>query len=205
MSEDANNKTAKVHYTGSLSDGTVFDSSREREPLEFVLGADQVINGFDVAVAAMAVGETKTVTIPVEDAYGPHHEELLHVIDYSQEDFQRGEGTYDIIFDVAGKASFARSRHLLPPDGIFLTTVPKAGTMLRALGARWSGRQRVRFMAAGLRKAHKKAADLQALREIAEAGHLRPVIDKRFALADIADAHRHVEAGKNGTVLVEVG
>jgi peptidylprolyl isomerase len=84
MSENENNKTVKVHYTGSLADGTVFDSSREREPFEFVLGADQVINGFDKAVAAMAVGETKTVMIPVEDAYGPHHEELLHVIEYSQ-------------------------------------------------------------------------------------------------------------------------
>ncbi|MDH3455183.1 MAG: peptidylprolyl isomerase [Desulfuromonadales bacterium] len=84
MSESTNNKTAKVHYTGSLADGTVFDSSREREPFEFVLGADQVIGGFDAAVAAMAVGETKTVTIPVEEAYGPYHEELIHEIEQSQ-------------------------------------------------------------------------------------------------------------------------
>jgi peptidylprolyl isomerase len=84
MSENANNKTVKVHYTGSLADGTVFDSSREREAFEFVLGADQVINGFDAAVAGMAVGETKTVTIPVEEAYGPYHEELVHEIEQSQ-------------------------------------------------------------------------------------------------------------------------
>lgn len=84
MSANESNKTAKVHYTGSLADGTVFDSSREREPFEFVLGADQVINGFDAAVAGMAVGETKTVTIPVEEAYGPYHEELVHEIEQSQ-------------------------------------------------------------------------------------------------------------------------
>lgn len=84
MSENENSKTAKVHYTGSLADGTVFDSSRDREPLELVLGAAQVINGFDAAVATMAVGETKSVTIPVEEAYGPHHEEMIHEIAHSQ-------------------------------------------------------------------------------------------------------------------------
>ena len=84
MSENENNKTAKVHYTGTLPDGTVFDSSRDREPFEFVLDAEQVINGFDAAVAAMAVGETKSVTIPVEDAYGPFHEEMVHEIAHSQ-------------------------------------------------------------------------------------------------------------------------
>ena len=84
MSENQNNKTVKVHYTGSLADGTVFDSSRDREPFEFVLGAEQVINGFDVAVADMAVGETKTVTIPLDEAYGPYHEEMVHEVAYSQ-------------------------------------------------------------------------------------------------------------------------
>jgi len=84
MSENVNNKTVKVHYIGTLLDGTVFDSSRDREPFEFVLGAEQVINGFDAAVAAMAVGETKSVTIPIEEAYGPYHEEMVHEIAHSQ-------------------------------------------------------------------------------------------------------------------------
>jgi peptidylprolyl isomerase len=84
MSENENNKTAKVHYTGTLANGTVFDSSREREPFEFLLGADQVVNGFDAAVADMAVGEIRTVTFSAEEAYGPYHEELVHIIGYSQ-------------------------------------------------------------------------------------------------------------------------
>ena len=62
--------TVRVHYTGTLSDGTVFDSSEGREPLEFTLGAGQVVPGFDKAVDGMEVGQTHTVTIPAKEAYG---------------------------------------------------------------------------------------------------------------------------------------
>jgi FKBP-type peptidyl-prolyl cis-trans isomerase 2 len=69
--------TVAVHYVGSLDDGTVFDSSREREPLSFEVGTDQVIEGFDNAVRGMKVGEVKTVRIPPEEAYGPVDPELI--------------------------------------------------------------------------------------------------------------------------------
>jgi peptidylprolyl isomerase len=66
-----------VHYVGTLDDGSEFDSSRGREPLEFEVGTDQVIKGFDDAVRGMSVGDTKSVRIPTEDAYGPVDEELI--------------------------------------------------------------------------------------------------------------------------------
>ncbi len=84
MTENAGNKTAKVHYTGTLADGTVFDSSRERDPFEFVVGAEQVIKGFDDAVVDMAVGDTKTVTVLSDDAYGPHLAERVIEVDHGQ-------------------------------------------------------------------------------------------------------------------------
>lgn len=74
----------RVHYTGKLDDGTVFDSSEGREPLEFTLGSGQVINGFDRAVTGMSVGETRSARIPAEDAYGERREDLLLEVDRQQ-------------------------------------------------------------------------------------------------------------------------
>ena len=62
--------TDRIHYTGTLQDGTQFDSSKGRDPLQFTVGAGQVVPGFDKAVSGMEVGETKTVTIDAKDAYG---------------------------------------------------------------------------------------------------------------------------------------
>jgi peptidylprolyl isomerase len=69
--------TVQVHYTGRLEDGTVFDSSLERQPIEFTLGQDQVIPGFQNAVEGMSVGEKSSASIPPEQAYGPRSQELV--------------------------------------------------------------------------------------------------------------------------------
>ena len=82
MANDGN--TVKVHYTGTLEDGTIFDTSREREPLEFTLGEDSLIPGFEEAVKGMQVGQVKTVTIPAEGAYGPHRDDLVLTIGRDQ-------------------------------------------------------------------------------------------------------------------------
>lgn len=75
----------KVHYVGTLDDGTEFDSSRRRgEPLEFVCMAGQMIPGFDRAVRDMAVGEVRTVRLEPADAYGEHRPELVQTIPLSQ-------------------------------------------------------------------------------------------------------------------------
>jgi peptidylprolyl isomerase len=68
--------TVKVHYTGKLNDGSVFDSSEDREPLEFTLGGGQLIPGFEKAVNGMEVGDSTTVDIPVDEAYGKRRDEL---------------------------------------------------------------------------------------------------------------------------------
>jgi len=71
----------KVHFVGKLEDGTEFDSSVEAEPLAFTIGAKNVIPGFEKAVVGMTSGETKTVTVAPAQAYGPHQEEMVAVLE----------------------------------------------------------------------------------------------------------------------------
>lgn len=74
----------KVHYTGTLEDGSTFDSSRSVEPLEFTLGSGQVIAGFDEAVTGMEPGERKNVMVPAHKAYGERHEEMVINVPHNQ-------------------------------------------------------------------------------------------------------------------------
>ena len=107
MSKAKDGDSVKVHYTGSLDDGTVFDSSRDREPLQFTLGKGQLIKGFEDAVTGMSVGEKKTVRILSNEAYGPHRDELM--LKFNKTDFPP---------DIEPKEGLVLN--LKSPDGRFL-------------------------------------------------------------------------------------
>jgi peptidylprolyl isomerase len=94
MSQAKSGDSVKIHYTGTLDDGTQFDSSAGREPLAFDLGSGQVIPGFDKAVDGMSVGESKSVNIVAEDAYGPHQAKMVQEVPRSAlpEDMEPTEG-----------------------------------------------------------------------------------------------------------------
>ena len=84
MSKVKEGDTVKVHYTGKLENGDVFDSSREREPFEFTVGDKDVIPGFEKGVVGMGVGDSKTIEIPPEEAYGAKRDELVVVVKKSE-------------------------------------------------------------------------------------------------------------------------
>jgi peptidylprolyl isomerase len=105
MAQATEGDAVKVHYTGRLDDGTVFDSSDGRDPLAFTLGEGQIIPGFEQGVAGMAVGSKKTVNIPAEKAYGPRDPERELKV-------PRGEFPGDIDPEIGQKLQVG------PPDGV---------------------------------------------------------------------------------------
>ena len=80
MAQAKQGDRVQVHYTGRLVDGNVFDSSREREPLEFQAGSDELIPGVSNAVVGMSEGDQRTVTVPPEEGYGPRNEEMVQQV-----------------------------------------------------------------------------------------------------------------------------
>ena len=113
----------KVHYTGRLTDGTTFDTSLERDPLEFTLGEGELIAGFEQAVLGMAAGESKTTTIPADQAYGPHHAERMI-------DVERHHLPSDLQPEIGQRLEMTR------PDGttlsVMITTVTETRVTLDA-------------------------------------------------------------------------
>ena len=84
MQQAKSGDTVKVDYTGKLEDGTVFDTSASREPLQFIIGDGQIIPGFDQAVIGMNVGDKKTINLPSDQAYGPHLEDRILEVNQEQ-------------------------------------------------------------------------------------------------------------------------
>ena len=84
MAQAKNGDTVKVHYTGKLEDGTVFDTSTKRDPLQFTISEGRLIPGFEQAVVGMNLGESKTTKISADKAYGPHREEMVLEVERNQ-------------------------------------------------------------------------------------------------------------------------
>lgn len=123
------------------------------------------------------------------------------VIDYRQEDFTKNGETYDLIFDVLGKSSFERCKGSLTPNGRYLLASFKMKQLFQMLATSFSGGKKVICALAG-----EKAEDLVFLKELAEAGKLRVIIDRCFPLEQTAEAHAHVEKGhKAGSVVITIG
>ncbi len=122
------------------------------------------------------------------------------MIDYTQEDFTKSDETYDAVFDAVGKASIGKSMNVLKEGGVFLDCV---GMLRRGIQAKFATmRSSKRVMGDS---AEGKLEDLIYIKELVEAGVLKPVIDRTYLLEEIAEAHRYVETGrKKGNVVITI-
>ncbi|MCJ7553397.1 MAG: NAD(P)-dependent alcohol dehydrogenase [Ignavibacteriaceae bacterium] len=123
------------------------------------------------------------------------------VIDYTKEDFNKSGETYDVIFDAVGQSSFSGCMRSLKKEGIYLQTVAAPALSVRM---RWTSMTSSKKLIGGT--ATPKTENLIYLKELVEAGKIRPVIDRRYSLEQIVEAHRYVDKGhKKGNVVITVG
>jgi NADPH:quinone reductase-like Zn-dependent oxidoreductase len=174
-------------------------------------GESILVNGASGSVGTAAVQIASALGATVTGVCSTANVELVRslgaetVIDYTTTDFTATDTTYDVIFDAVGKRPYSTCKESLAPGGRYLTTVLSTRILLQMLSTRLVGDKRAIFAATGLGAAETKRAHLHALRELVESGAFRPVIDRAYALDDIAEAHRYVDTGhKVGSVLVTV-
>lgn len=172
-------------------------------------GQRVLVNGASGAVGATAVQIAKALDAEVTGVCSARHLDEVRslgadrMIDYTKEDFTTNGETWDLIFDAAGKSSFRRSRRVLRPGGIYMTTVPSLAIFPQMLLTRLRGGTRAVVAFTGLRKPQERARDLRHVAELVEAGRLKPVIGGRFSFQHAVDAHMQVAAGgKHGSVVL---
>jgi len=182
-----------------------------RDTANIQSGQKVLINGASGSVGTFAVQLAKYFGAEITGVCSTSNLELVKslgadkAIDYTKEDFTKSGETYDIIFDTVGKSSFSRCKGSLTQRGVYLTTVPTLAILLQMLWTSKIGSKKAMIAFTGLRPQSEKTKDLIFLTELIEAGKLKPVIDRRYPLEQIAEAHRYVEKGhKKGNVVINI-
>jgi NADPH:quinone reductase-like Zn-dependent oxidoreductase len=165
-----------------------------------VYGASGSVGTFAVQLAkyfgAAVTGVCSTTNLEMVKSLGADK-----IIDYTKEDFTKSGETFDVIFDAVGKSSFSGCMSSLKNEGIYLQTVATPALSVRM---RWASITSSKKIIGGT--ATPKIENLIYLKELVEAGKIRPVIDRRYPLEQIVEAHRYVELGhKKGNVVITVG
>jgi len=204
-------KPANMTYeeAAPVCDGALTALNFLRNGANIQTGQKVLTNGASGSVGTSAVQLAKYFGAEVTGVCSTTNLELVRslgadrVIDYTREDFTKTGQTYDIIFDVVGKSSFSRCKGCLTQQGVYLSAVLGLPLLLQVLWTSMIGSKKVKFSATGLRSVSERLGLLQELKELIEAGKIKSVIDRRYPLEQIAEAHRYVDKGhKKGNVVI---
>jgi NADPH:quinone reductase-like Zn-dependent oxidoreductase len=206
-------KPANMTYdeAAAVDEGALTALPFLRDKGEIQSGQKVLINGASGAIGTAAVQLAKCFGAEVTGVCSTTNLELVtslgadKVIDYTKEDFTKSGQTYDIIFDTVGKSSFSRCKGSLTQRGVYLNPALGLPILLQMLWTSMIGSKKAMITFAGLRSSSEKIKDLLFLKELIEAGKIKPVIDRRYPLEQIAEAHRYVDKGhKKGSVVITV-
>lgn len=201
-------KPATMTYEDAVAvcDGAATALTFLRDKAKIQRGQKVLINGASGSVGIYAVQLAKYFGAEVTGVCSTANFELVKslgadkLIDYTKEDFTTSGQTYDVIFDAVGKRSFAQCKSSLTRKGVYLSTVPALSIVLQMLWTSTFSSKKAVFTTAGLIQTKE---NLIYLKELYEAGKIKPVIDRRYPLEQIAEAHRYVDSGhKKGNVII---
>ena len=169
-------------------------------------GQKVLVNGASGGIGSAGVQIAKYRGAEVTGVCGTYGQEYVkalgadHVIDYGKEDFTTNGEAYDVIYDILGKGTFAKCKNSLTDDGTYLNASFKTGKILQMIRTKIAGKKKVLCVLA--RERHE---DMSSIRDLAEAGGLRAIIDRTFPLEKAAEAHRYVEDGRRrGSVVITI-
>ncbi len=192
-----------------ICDGALTSLSFLKAVGEIQSGQRVLINGASGGLGTAAVQLARHFGAEVTGVCSTANVEMVkslgadQVIDYTKEDFTQIGQTYDIIYDTVGKSSFSHCRGALTQEGVYLSPVLSLPLLLQVLWTSRAGSKQAKFSATGLRPASELRPLLDELKEMIEAGEIKSVIDRRYALAQAAEAHRYVETEhKRGNVIL---
>ena len=195
----------------ALCDGPLTDMNFLRNLADLQPGQHILINGAAGSLGTAAVQLAKSFGAEVTGVCSTRNVAFVkslgadHVIDYNREDFTKRTGTYDVIYDTVGKSSFKASRYALKPEGMYISPV----LSLRLLGQMMFGncwrKQQAKFSASGMLPVDQLMPLVKDMTDRVALGHLKMVIDRKFPLSRIGEAHAYVDTGhKRGNVIIEM-
>lgn len=174
-------------------------------------GQKILINGASGSVGSIAVQLAKLYGAEVTAVCSTKNLALVKslgadiVIDYTINDFTKNNRQYDIIFDVSGKRSFKECKNSLTSNGIYLNTVISFSVLFQTMYTKILSQRKVIFSATGLQNIRKRKANMKEIIAFLEEGKIKTIIDKRYRLEDIIDAHKYVESGvKIGNIVINI-
>lgn len=174
-------------------------------------GHKVLINGASGALGTYAVQIAKHYGADVTGVCSTPNVEMVKslgadkVIDYTLNDFTNNKDTYDIIFDTVGKSSYSQSKGALTANGVYLSPVLNLRLLLQMMWTSKFSRKKARFSATGMLPAAERLIFLKELRRLFISGKVRSIIDRKYPLEEIVEAHRYVDTGrKRGNVVISI-
>ncbi|MFQ5572453.1 MAG: NAD(P)-dependent alcohol dehydrogenase [Rhodothermales bacterium] len=204
-------KPANMTYeeAAPVCDGPLTALNFLRDLAKIQSGQRVLINGASGSVGTAAIQLARYFGAEVTGVCSTANVEMVtslgadKVIDYTKEDFTQTGQTYDIIFDTIGKCSFSRCKGSLTQNGIYLSPVLGLPLLLQMLWTSKMGRKKAKFSATGIRPVSELRILLEELKGLIEAGEMKSIIDRRYPLEKIVDAHSYVDKGhKKGNVVI---